>query len=316
MTLYPYIINKKVDESVYKYIPHNINIELSNGTIQNFNFDEMVDISKIDYDFVDYISGYDDNGNPIYMNDKVFDDEGNIIGEKHGYLYYLNINGMIKELIEISDDEYTIHRGKKDITFAWTHFANEDTAIDPCATNIIDMYVLTNNYYNKVQEWIKSGKKINFPKSPSSTELRGVFKTLENNKMISDTIVWHPITYKLLFGYQSDPNTRCIFKVIKKNELITDNEVKKSVIKCIDDFFTTMNVGQSFYFTQLSTYIETSLPNMVMSVIIVPTDTDKTFGELFQISCDDDEILLSAASLSDIQIISSINARNIRINKL
>lgn len=323
MTLYPYIINKKVNESVYKYIPHDINIELSNGTIQNFNFDfdEMVDISKIDiskidYDFVDYISGYDDNGNPIYMNDKVFDDEGNIIGEKHGYLYYLNINGMIKELIEISDDEYTIHRGKKDITFAWTHFANEDTAIDPCATNIIDMYVLTNNYYNKVQEWIKSGKKINFPKSPSSTELRGVFKTLENNKMISDTIVWHPITYKLLFGYQSDPNTRCIFKVIKKNELITDNEVKKSVIKCIDDFFTTMNVGQSFYFTQLSTYIETSLPNMVMSVIIVPTDTDKTFGELFQISCDDDEILLSAASLSDIQIISSINARNIRINKL
>jgi hypothetical protein len=176
------------------------------------------------------------------------------------------------------------------------------------------MFVLTNTYYNKVQEWIKNGKKTLFPKAPSSTELKGVFKSLESNKMISDTMIWHPITYKLLFGYESDPKTRSIFKVIKQNELLTDNEVKKAVVTCIDKFFNNMGVGESFYFTQLSTFIETSIPNIVKSVIIVPTDNDKSFGELFQVACNDDEILLSTASISDVQIITAINNKNIRIN--
>jgi hypothetical protein len=222
-------------------------------------------------------------------------------------------DGKTKYLKLIDDSKYTVYRGRKNIVFEWKHKANRDYTIDPCTTNIIDMFVLTTNYYNKVQEWINNGKKEAFPKAPSAYELKGVFGTLENNKMISDTMVWHPITYKLIFGYESKPETRCIFKVIKTNELITDNEVKKSVISCIDNFFKNMGVGESFYFTQLSTYIETNIPDIIKSVVIVPTDTDKSFGELFQIYCDDDQILLSTASLADVQIISSINNKNIRM---
>lgn len=301
------IVAGSEDSGLY-YTPNHKNIILSNGTITSFS-GSTIAVKDLDYDFVDYIKGYDEEDNPIFYNDLDENDR-----EKHGYLYYLYIDEGTKILKEIHESQYKVFNGKKNITFVWKHKANEDYIIDPCTTNIIDMFVLTNDYYNEVQEWIKNGKKDLFPKAPSATELKGVFKTLENNKMISDTMVWHPITYKLLFGYESDTKTRCIFKIIKQNELLTDNEVKKSVVNCIDAFFREMTVGQSFYFTQLSTYIETNIPNVVKSVIIVPTDNDKTFGELFQVSCEDDQILLSTASLSDVQIISSINSKNIRMS--
>lgn len=289
------------------YTPYHTNTLLSDGTLKTFR-GENISVNNLNYDFVDYIRGYNDDNEPLYYNDVVNGEE------KHGYLYYLKVDNGNKNLIEVDKSIYKVYDGKKGLTFAWKHKANENYVIDPCTTNIIDVFVLTNEYYNKVQEWIKDGKKSTFPKEPSATELKGVFKTLENNKMISDTMVWHPITYKLLFGYESDSKTRCIFKVIKQNELLTDNEVKKSVINCIDEFFQSMTVGQSFFFTQLSTYIESNIPNIVKSVIIVPTDNDKSFGELFQVSCEDNQILLSTASLSDVQIITSINSKNIRIN--
>ena len=130
--------------------------------------------------------------------------------------------------------------------------------------------------------------------------------------MISDTIVWHPVRYKLLFGATADTDTHCIFKVIKRNDLISDNEVKKQVITLIDKFFKEMNVGETFYFTQLSTYIENNIPSLIKTVLIVPTDTTNKFGKLFQIKCDENELLLSSATLDDVQIISTITDQNIR----
>ena len=75
-----------------------------------------------------------------------------------------------------------------------------------------------------------------------------------------------------------------------------------------------MTVGESFYFTQLSTYIENNIPEMIKTVLIVPTNTDKKFGQLFELQCEDDEILLSTATLNDVQIISTITEKNIRIS--
>lgn len=235
------------------------------------------------------------------------------VSTKTGYLYYLKIENGIKTLVEYSSDDYSIVKGRSDLTFLWKHHPSEDYIVDPCSTNIIDMFVLTNDYYNEVQTWIQNGKKGTFPKAPSSYELKGIFNSLETNKMISDNIVWHPVTYKLLFGQNADSDTHCVFKIIKKNELITDNEVKKQVIYLIDKFFNSMGVGETFYFTQLSTYIENQIPELIKTCLIVPTDTTNKFGKLFQIVCGENEILLSSATLEDVQIISTITDKNIRI---
>ena len=277
--------------------------------------DYMLD-NKIDgtqqYDFVDYIYDYSDDTE--YYFEEV-DEEGNLIDSnlvEHGFLYYYD--STTKSLtLKRSGIDYVVTDGIKDITFLWKHYPTTDYVIDPCPTNIIDMFVLTNTYYNEVQEWIQNGKKGVFPKAPSAYELKGVFQSLEANKMISDAIVWHPITYKLVFGDNGDVDTHCIFKVIKSDATMSDNEVKKQVIQCVDEYFRTMEVGETFYFTQLSTYVQNKLIDLIKTIVIVPTDTSNKFGDLFQIKCDNNEIILSTASLDDVEIISTITSDNIRM---
>jgi len=46
----------------------------------------------------------------------------------------------------------------------------------------------------------------------------------------------------------------------------------------------------------------------VASVIIVPKDTVLSFGSFYQINADANEILISAATVSDVEIISAITA--------
>lgn len=299
--------NKFLTDNTTFYYPRYSNVLLSNGDIDSFN-GEMIEINEnntLPYDFVDYIKGYDDNYEPIFYDD--VDSNGN---SKHGYLY--EYNAETKILTEIPSTEYEKVKGLTNLTFLWKHFATEDYVIDPCATNIIDMFVLTNDYYNKVQSWVQNGKLDIFPKAPSAYELKSIFSSLEQNKMISDTLVWHPITYKLVFGQNADVDTHCIFKVIKKNDLISDNEIKKKVISLIDTYFQTMEVGETFYFTKLSAYIESKISELINTILIVPTDTTNRFGNLFQIKCEDNEILLSSATLDDVQIISTITEQNIR----
>lgn len=231
--------------------------------------------------------------------------------EMHGYLYYYNEETDTMTYLKDKED-YVKVEGITGLTFLWKHYPTEDYIIDPCSSNIIDMYVLTNTYYNEVQRWVSDGKKGTFPKAPSAYELKSMFIELENNKMISDTIVWHPVNYKLIFGQNADTDTHCIFKVIKTDNLLSDNEVKKAVVQLIDDYFKTMEAGETFYFTQLSTYIELNLADMIKTCVIVPTDTSNKFGTLFQIKCTDNEILLSSATLDDVQIISTITSENIR----
>ena len=231
--------------------------------------------------------------------------------ERHGYLYYYNVDSGTITYFE-KDSDYEIVDGIDKLTFLWKHYPTEDYIIDPCSSNIIDMYVLTNTYYNEVQTWIGNGKTGTFPKAPSAYELKSLFQELENNKMISDSIVWHPVNYKLIFGQNADTDTHCIFKVIKTDDLLSDNEVKKAVVQLIDNYFTTMEAGETFYFTKLSTYIELNLQDMIKTCVIVPTDTSSKFGTLFQIKCDDNEILLSSATLDDVQIIQTITKENIR----
>jgi hypothetical protein len=46
----------------------------------------------------------------------------------------------------------------------------------------------------------------------------------------------------------------------------------------------------------------------ISSIIIVPTATSNSFGDLYQINAEANEIFVSAATVSDVQIISAITA--------
>lgn len=136
--------------------------------------------------------------------------------------------------------------------------------------------------------------------------------------MMTDQIVWHPVKYKLLFGAQALPELRATFKVVRMaGSTVTDSEIKSRVIQAVDTYFDIANwdFGQSFYFTELAAYIHQQLVTLVSSVVIVPSNATSQFGDLFEIKCQPDQLFLSAARVSDVQVVNNLTPTELRMDR-
>ncbi len=208
-------------------------------------------------------------------------------------------------------DQYRARSGRQGLKYLWKHFSSYDLRIDPAVNNVIDMYVLTSTYDTDMRNWISTnGPQALKPRSPTTEDLRSTFGEFESYKMMSDQIVWHPVSYKLLFGSQADPEYQVRFKVVKAaGSIVSDSEVKSRVIAAINDYFalTNWDFGSSFFFTELAAYIHSELATVVGSVVIVPLSGGSKFGDLFEIAANPDEIFISAAKVSDIDIVPALS---------
>ena len=213
--------------------------------------------------------------------------------------------------------QFKIRTGRDGLIYQWQHYAPNDQRINPAPTNIVDIYVLTNSYDTALRNWISTDGSVDTqPTVPTSDQLKAVFSGFESFKMISDTIVWHPVKYKMLFGSQSDPSLQVVFKVVKvPGTTVSDNEVKSSIISAINNYFSLSNwdFGQSFFFTELAAYIHMSLATVIGSVVITPVNPQAKFGDLFEITCDPDEIFISTARVTDVQIVTALTESNLGI---
>ena len=139
---------------------------------------------------------------------------------------------------------------------------------------------------------------------------------LNNIKSISDEIIYHPVKYKVLFGDNADADLQATFKIVKNPDIvINDNEIKTRVIAAINEFFALENweFGETFYFTELSTYVMQQLTPNLVTFVIVPTQVSSTFGSLFEIKSEADEIFISAATVADVELIDSVTATRLRV---
>jgi hypothetical protein len=146
------------------------------------------------------------------------------------------------------------------------------------------------------------------------TRFDGGTNGLSNFKAISDTLVYNPGVYKPLFGDKADTSLQATFKIVKNpNVNVSDNDVISGTVAAINTFFETSNwdFGDTFYFSELSTYLHNALAPNVASIIIVPTSVDIAFGGLLQINSNPNEIMISAATATNVQIISAITAAQI-----
>ena len=294
-------------------LPHDVTItktvKLSNGRtiIASENNPHTFEKGQVyDYDVVD-------EGRIVTFrwseNDELIEYKVENVGSE-----LISWNTTDETMTRYSDDQWYIRQGIDNLKFIWQHYASSNYIIDPCPTNIIDIYALTNTYYNNVQNWLLNNKKGAFPKLPSAYELKSMFAELESYNMVSDTIVWHPVKYKLLFGNEANNEFKANFRVIKNdNTTMSDNEIKQQVIEAIDEYFASMEAGEKFFFTQLSAFIHNKLNTNIGTVVIVPSFANDKFGNLFEINCEEDEILLSSATIDNVQIISKITDNNIRI---
>jgi hypothetical protein len=95
--------------------------------------------------------------------------------------------------------------------------------------------------------------------------------------------------------------------------VVSDNDVKTSVISAINSYFDINNwdFGETFYFSELAAYLHNQLAPNISSVLIVPTSENSVFGSLLQINAEFNEIIQSAATVDNVQIITAITAAQI-----
>lgn len=203
--------------------------------------------------------------------------------------------------------------------FLWKHYAPRENRIDPSISNIIDMFVITNDYFRRVQQWKDSNNDVSrFPEPPTGESLRVQFGELNQFKMLSDEIVFKPGRFKLPFGRGAEPELTARFKVVKlPSATLTDNEVKSRVIDAIDRYFALENwdFGERFYYTELSAYIHQSLSNIISTVVIVPEKAESAFGNLFQIKSEVNELFLSTATVADVDVVRNLTETNLRVRR-
>jgi len=201
--------------------------------------------------------------------------------------------------------------------FKWSHYSPIDQRIDPSATNIIDMIVVTDSYYRDVLIWKNSnGGLATFPAAPTTEELRIQFQDLNQYKMVSDAMVWNSGTFKILFGTQAEAELQATFKVVKApSSNISDNEVKTKVIAAIDAYFDIRNwdFGEKFFYTELAAFIHQQLSRIISSVVIVPTNANSQFGNLFEIVANPNELFISTATVNNVQIVANLTDQNLRV---
>lgn len=217
-----------------------------------------------------------------------------------------------------SDDDFYWREGRSDLIFQWKHYADKRTRIDPSPSNIMDIYLLTEEYYQDVQTWQNTtGATIDsFPLPPTTNDLSITFGDLERFKSASDSIIWHSAKFKILFGEGAASTLRAKFNVSKVvGTTLSDNEIKQRVIDAINRFFNVDNwdFAESFYFTELAAYIHQQNPTVISQVVIVPTQTSSKFGNLFQIRAEHDELFVSTAKVNDVVIINNITQTNTKI---
>jgi hypothetical protein len=210
----------------------------------------------------------------------------------------------------------TLSQVQQDGVVRWRHIAPNDVRIDPSISNVVEMTLLTSNYYDEVRRW-QARPTTEFPASPTSNQLSSEFARLNTYKSASDTLAFQSARFKLLFGNQAANEYQARFRVVKLSDNMSDNELKTKIISTINDYFDVDNweFGETFYFTELATYIHQRLGSSIGSIVILPKNLSGTFGEMFQVKADSNELFISTASVSDIEIVSRLDNQTLRVDR-
>lgn len=229
------------------------------------------------------------------------------------YVLTVATNGL-RTITQTSGYEALI--GRQNLYFQYRHNAPLSRRIDPGTTNIIDIYLVTSTYYTAYQNWIKDTTgQVSKPSQPTIDELNASYNSINKYKMISDNMVLNSVTFKPLFGDKADENLRATIKAVKNlNSTASNSEIKSRIIGAMNEFFTIENwdFGNTFYFSELSAYLHDQLGDIISSVVLVPVDPLKYFGDLYEIRCQPNEIFVNAATVNNVEVITALTSSQLR----
>jgi hypothetical protein len=217
-------------------------------------------------------------------------------------------------LADINNINYKRLPGRYGLNFLWLHKTPRYHLVDPNVTNIIDSFIITRGHYLNVREWL-DGNITQVPTPPTPQELKTSYQQLTASKMISDTLILHPGVFKIIFGPFAIPQLQAKFVLVQStNSIMTINQIKLNVVESIRSFFDINNwdFGYNFNFTELVSKIHYDLNYNIDTVVLVPLYEQNLFGDLFQVSAKENEILIPSISTDSIEVVRSLNHNNIR----
>ena len=212
--------------------------------------------------------------------------------------------------------DYSQKTGRQGLYFQYKHISGDTTRIDPATTNIIDLYLLTQSYYTAYQNWLRdTTDTIIEPERPTINELTQTYSNIYEYKMLSDAVVVNSARFKPLFGAKAAPELRGTIKVIKSPlTTISDSEIRTNVLTELNTYFSIDNwtFGDTFYFSELSSYLHSQLGDIISSVVLVPTSPLLTFGDLYEIKSAPYEIFVNGAQATDIVVITALTPSELK----
>jgi hypothetical protein len=229
------------------------------------------------------------------------------------YELSISVTG-VRTLVAVSG--WLARSGRQDLYFQYRHNSPLTNRIDPGSTNIVDLYVVTLSYYTAYQNYLRdtTGTVIE-PQRPTIDELSTDYQALQDYKMISDNIVVNSVVFKPLFGPKAAQELRATIKVIRaQNSTASTSEIKSSVLAEINNYFSIdkWNFGDTFYFSELAAYLHSQLGSIISSVVLVPLDQQKSFGDLYEIRSQPNEIFANGATIDNIDVIEALTSANLR----
>ncbi len=247
-------------------------------------------------------------------------EETDVVGTPtDGQLFYFYSADVIKYWSSTNQEfilttEYFARPGRSNLKFHYLHNSGTEKRIDPAKTNIIDIFILTGTYDTEFRRWLSVGGTP--PLTPTISSLEDTYSQyLEPIKSVSDTIVYHPAKYKILFGDRAPTNLQATFRASRNsNRSASDNDLKTRIISAVNEFFAieNWNFGDTFHFSELSTYVMNVMTPDITNFIIV-SNNGSAFGNLYEIVSQTDEIFVSGLTVNDIEIIGAVTPGKLTI---
>ena len=229
--------------------------------------------------------------------------------------YMLSVNSAGNTILNV-DSTYIAYTGRQDLYFQYRHNSPLTSRIDPGSTNIIDVYIVTNAYHTAYTNWLHdSTGTVPLPVSPTIDDLTTAYVGLQDYKMISDNMILNSVQFQPLFGSKANPALRATVKVIQNfQSTASTSEIKNLVVANMNAYFdiAVWDFGQTFYFSELSAYIHQQIGDIVSSVVLVPLNPQKSFGDLYEIRCAPNQIFVNGATVNDIQVITALTSTNLQ----
>lgn len=204
--------------------------------------------------------------------------------------------------------------GRSGFNFLWQHFTDQFEIINPARTNIIDLYVVTKQYYADFVRWLQHTNATK-PMLPTVSQLATAYSKYMQKAMMSDEIVLRPGKFKVLFGPRAAPTLRATIQLVLAPGLQASKDaVKQDVVNLVRQYFDIANVefGDTLYFSNLSAYLQNNSKYTLGSILLVPLYPGYQFGDLYELTAAPDEIFVADISVSDVQIVDQLTSTNLR----